>query len=253
MLARPLHLLEATFPSDSPTISEDQWNLNQALFCHELSRLVRELSGIVKLSIPRRVFVECKEEMVVTKSSGISVCEFRIRPPTSYYDQTAQPVPAPENRTGSHSTGLKLAFSLFRGFVTRKATHPACLSVEFQVWGVQERLSFKALLNDHRWLVQKLIGLADPKFYTSCVFDNVERYKGNSAFQRLELYFQNEIDDESLFSLEKAFGPESTVTELVAFLLPLIALYDSAYGYCIPRQEKSRIQAYTPLVMKTRT
>ena len=252
MLARPLHLLEEIFPSDGPTISEDEWNSNRALFCDELSRAVRELSGIAKLSIPRRVFVECKEEMVVTKSSGISVCEFRIRPPTSYYDRTAQSVPSPENPSGSHATGLKLAFSLFRGFVTRRAIHPACLSVEFEVWGVRERLNFKALLNDHRWLLQKLIELADPKFSTSCVFDNVERHKFSSAFQRLELYFQNEIDDENMFTLEKAFGSESTATELVAFLLPLIALYDSAYGYCLPRQDKGRIQAYASLVMKTR-
>jgi hypothetical protein len=136
MLARPLHLLEEIFPSDGPTISEEQWNSNRALFCNELSRVVRELSGIAKLSIPRRVFVECKEEMVVTKSSGISVCEFRIRPPTSYYNRTGQPVPSPENPNGSHGAGLKLAFSLYRGFVTRKDVHPACLSVEFEVWQI---------------------------------------------------------------------------------------------------------------------
>jgi hypothetical protein len=253
MLARPLHLLEEIFPSDVPTISEEQWNSNRGLFCNELSRVVRELSGIAKLSIPSRVFAECKEEMIVTKSSGISVCEFRIRPPTSYYDRTGQPVPSPENPNGSHGAGLKLAFSLYRGFVTRKDIHPSCLSVEFEVCGVRERLSFKALLNDHRWLVQKLVELADPKFYTSCVFDNVERYKGKSTFQRLELYFQNEVDDENLFSFVKAFGPESSATELLAFLLPLIALYDSAYGYSIPKPDKGRIQAYTSLVVKTRT
>lgn len=252
MLARPLHLLEEMFPSDGPTISEEQWNSNRAVFCNELSRVVRELSGIAKLSIPRRVFAECKEEMVVTNSSGISVCEFRIRPPTSYYDRTGQSVPSPENPNGPHATGLKLAFSLYRGFVTRKAIHPACLAVECEVWGLRERLCFKALLNDHRWLVQKLIDLADPKFYTSCVFNNVERYKGNSAVQRLEMYFQNALDEENSFTFEREFGPESTASELVAFLLPLIALYDSAYGYSIPKQDKSRIHAYTSLVLKTR-
>lgn len=80
------------------------------------------------------------------------------------------------------------------------------------------------------------------------MFDNLDHFRGSGAYKQLDLYYQNENDPEGNFTLERNFGIETTVAELIGTVLPLIALYDAVYGYCRPRKNKDRILDFISLI-----
>lgn len=218
------------------------------MFCNELSQVAEELFGVARFSVPSRVFSEAKREIVVTTMPGIVVSEYRLRPQSSYYAKTAQPVPSPENPNGAHATGIELALSLCRGYLVQQTVCHPCLSIEFSVWGHRERACFGEFFKDHRRLVEKLFAVPKLEFHTACVFDNLDHFRGSGAYKQLDLYYQNENDPEGNFTLERNFGIGTTVAELVGTLLPLVALYDAVYGYCRPKKDKDRILDFISLI-----
>lgn len=51
-----------------------------------------------------------------------------------------------------------------------------------------------------------------------------------------------------MFALEREFGADATVPELTDTLLRLLALYDGAYGYCLPKKDKERCWDFVSLM-----
>ena len=86
-------------------------------------------------------------------------------------------------------------------FIARNKAFPAQLGLKFDVWGSEERLAFLALLRDYRRPVERLLQGHPYEFFSSVPFDNVDKYRGSDPMKKLELYAENEIDDENQFSL----------------------------------------------------
>ncbi|EMO3466903.1 TPA: hypothetical protein RRE83_005105 [Klebsiella pneumoniae] len=63
----------------------------------------------------------------------------------------------------------------------------------------------------------------------------------------LDLYCQNKDDDENSFTLGAVFDVNTQFSDLVSALLPLIALYDACFGYCLVKKNRDRILNYTSL------
>lgn len=248
MLEKPLRLLDEVFPASGPPVTQEVWSASLPRFCEELALVAEELFSVVKLTVPNRLLAESKQEIVVSRNPVIVVSEYRLRPETSYYTKTGRPIPSPENPEGPDATGIELNLSLCRGYRARKTVRLPWLSIELSVWGRHERSCFHELFIEHRRLVERFLSAPGLEFSTACVFDNVDRAKGASVFKKLDLYYQNKTDDENNFTIEQAFGVMATKAELVGTLLPLAALYDAAYGYCLPAKARDRILDYVSLV-----
>lgn len=247
MIAQTLRRLEKVFPISERSVSPEQWDAQLGAFGEELSLIADRLLSVAKLSVPGRVFAESKLELLSSRNPAIVVSEFRLRPRSSYYQKLRRPIPTPENPRGPDATGLEVTLALCRGYPTRTAIRRPWLSIEFSVWGERERNCFYDLLVEHKRLVELLVCAARPSFSTACVFENVDRAKRAPAHAKLLLYYQNE-DEECSFKLEREFGASATEADLIQTLLPLLALYDSALGYCASRRFRDRILDYVSLV-----
>ncbi|MCS6290302.1 MAG: hypothetical protein H8K10_15205 [Nitrospira sp.] len=248
MLEKPLRLLEAIFPSSAADVSPDTWNTNLPTICEQLAHVGGELLGIAKLSLPKRLFSESKQELIANRTPMIQVCKLRLCPQTNYYQSTRQPIPSPENHSGPEATGIELNLSFCRGYAARGVVRLPWFSIQFSVWGSRERAAFMELLRDHRRSVEKLLLAPGLDFTTSCVFENVNKYEGSGVFKKLELYFRNAEDPENTFTLGKSFGPKTGTSDLVTTLLPLMALYDLCFGYCRSKKDKDRILDFGALM-----
>lgn len=96
-------------------------------------------------------------------------------------------------------------------------------------------------------MVERLIARSGATFFTSCVFKNVEEAKQASAFEQLVLYYENEVDDESQFSLQRQFGPQARQVDITEAFLPAIALYDAALGYSLAEPQRGRVLQYASI------
>jgi len=155
--------------------------------------------------------------------------------------------PQPADTNGPHATGLEITLSLCRGYKTRAGVFGPSLGLDFDIWDAHERRCFANLLCEHRYMVERLVARSGAAFFTSCVFKNVSEAKQASAFKKLVLYYENEVDDESQFSLQRQFGPQATQADIAQALLPAIALYDAALGYCLSKPQRGRILQYASI------
>ena len=67
------------------------------------------------------------------------------------------------------------------------------------------------------------------------------------TFDKLSLYYENAVDMEDSFSLESEFGHNATEAQVISALLPMIAIYDAAMGYCLPGKRRDRVLEYSAL------
>ena len=64
------------------------------------------------------------------------------------------------------------------------------------------------------------------EFFTSRVFDNLEKYKGEKLVRRLDLYYNND-DDESMFAFHTLFSSLASSADVVPLWCRLLILYYS--------------------------
>ena len=247
MLAHTLRRLDEVFAASGPPIGPQEWNVHLDEFACALSRIADRLLRVAKLSVPGRLFGESKHELLATRTPAIVVCEYRLRPRSSYYKQVRKAIPRPENPRGPDATGLEVSLVLCRGYQARTAIRRPSFSIELCVWGSRERGGFRKLLIEHKRLVELLMSRADLTVQTACPFENVDRARRASAYEKLLLYYENE-DAECNFTLEAEFGEAAREADLLKSLLPLLALYDAALGYCLPRSSTDRVLDYVSLV-----
>jgi hypothetical protein len=238
MLAPLLRLVEEAYPSHVAEVPEGRWLEKRPVFCEQLWHLAQQILETTLLTLPRTVLKDAKQELLVSGSPGVEICEFRIRPASKYYEQTKSEIPAPESPNGPHAAGVQIGLSLCRGYDGRGVTRLPWLGMEFEVWGHRERAAFGNLLQDYRRPVQRIIEEHDLEFFSSCVSDNVEQYKGRDQFKILDLYYGNDRDPENMFKLGKTFGPQASLAQLTSTLRGLIVLYASSFGYCAKTKDR---------------
>lgn len=241
---KALSQLEHLLPFDQP-VNDEQWMEASAVAAETLWGLSSKLLGAARATFPKRIFVESKQEVLVTREPAIVVAEFRLRPQSSYYNKTAQEVPRPENPKGNDATGIQVGLLLCRRHAIRHRLHGPYLSVEFSVWGKRERASFQEFFSGHRRFIERLLNDSELRFRTSTPFANVERFRGTNAFRKMDLYFENEFDPEHSFTLERTVDSTGTSEELTQALASLTALYDCAVGYCNVKKNRDRALDYS--------
>ena len=248
MLNSILKELEDSLPPRELDVDADNWPGITQRFSSELKPIVTKLLKTVSLAFPRRLKLESKSEFIITAKPSTKVSEFRLRPEVKYFTNTGRRPPQPEDKRGDHATGIEVSFVLFRGYQNGTAVRPSFMSLDFQVWGLRERVAFGELLRDHRYIIEKLLLSIPSRFFTSCVFENLDRAKKKRAFDQLCLYYENQVDPENFFSLQSEFGPDATEASITSVLLPIMAIYDASMGYCLPRKRRDRILEYLALM-----
>jgi hypothetical protein len=247
MLKETLELIETTLPSKSFAMDLQRWPGAVAEFGGRLMPIADDLMEAIKPIVPARVWRESPQEFLSARQPMVSIVEFRLRPPNSYYEDQGLQLPLPADPKGPHATGLAVSLTLCRGYETRAGITAPFLALDFDVWGAHERGCFANLLRDHRYMVERLVTRSGATFFTSCVFGNVDKAKQASAFEQLVLYYENEVDDESQFSLQRQFGVQATQADITKALLPAVTLYDAALGYCLPQPQRGRILQYATI------
>ena len=75
----------------------------------------------------------------------------------------------------------------------------------------------------------------------------MEQAKRKSTFEKMSLYYENPVDDENSFSLQNEFNHEATEASVTSALLRMLAIYDAAMGYCLPRRRRDRVLEHVAL------
>lgn len=246
-----LELTDQVFPV-GVSVTQAQWERDSPRFYDPHAAVGLELMSALQASMPGRLFRESMTELVSTVHPGIVIAEFRLRPESGYYSRLGQPVPCPENPGGPHATGIELTLLLCRGFRSNRGMNPACIAVEFTVWGQHERAMFCRLAGDHGLAVERLLSAQELSFRTACVVDNVPDGDDVAAVAKLKRYLQAETDGESNFTLgrEMIIGTPDPEAAVLTTLLPLAALYDATMGYCLVPAQRDRMFDYLALIQR---
>jgi hypothetical protein len=205
--------------------------------CELGKRVFNGARDVVGDSFYRHSTAEC----LVRPKSHIVLAQYRHRPPTQYYTDLHKPLPAPDDPSGYDATGIQVSLDLRIPFIARNKTFPAQLGLKFDVWGSEERLVFLALLRDYRRPVERLLQGHPYAFFSSVPFDNVDKYRGSDPMKKLELYAENEIDDENQFSLSIEYRATDATEDLEISIIPLLVLYDCTIGYAKRRRDRDRM------------
>lgn len=247
MLPRLLQQVESKFPALGSPVSKELWESALPDLCDDFAEQSSRLVATLQMSMPRRLLEESAQELVARRTPAIVICEFRFRPKSDYYISMGRAVPSPENSAGPNATGVALSVVLCRGYVSKTGARPACISVEFDIWGSFERGRFARLLQDHGYSIERLLEQRGLKFTTACAFDNIEQAEGEGICKKLRLYYENE-DPESSFTVTRELHRRELEGEVAKSLLALAALYDMALGYCLPQEDRTRAFDYLALL-----
>jgi hypothetical protein len=240
MLNQIMKHLDEVFPLSKSPITQERWDTARPIFTEYIEEFALKLIEQIAFDkLRKRLTSESAPEIISSSQPIGMISEFRFRPKNTYYKlNSTLPIPRPENKSGVDATGIELNLALYAWYL-----RPSEFYVTFQVWGENERRNFGNLLQDHRYLIKKLIEIPSIKFNTSYVFDNLEASPSAKTPKKLELYFENE-DDENYFCLESVFGATSNEQEILQVLTNLAILYDAAMGYCIKRKNRERLYEY---------
>ncbi len=118
MLKETLELIEATLPSTSFAMDKERWPDALAEFGERLVPITDDLIAAVKPLVPARVWRESQQEILSSREPSVSIVQFRLRPPNSYYTERGLQLPQPADATGPYATGLEISLSFCRGYKT---------------------------------------------------------------------------------------------------------------------------------------
>lgn len=248
MQQRLLRLVEHLVPTDMPPQDAHQWPDAVRPLVEQFAILADRMFNDLRMATPGRLFDESILEHLVTSRPGVVLCEARLRPESSYYADIGCPVPAPENPDGPNATGLALSILLCRGYPGRASVRQAHLAIELDVWGGYERALFGELLHDHRHTMGGLLNDHGLTLQTAVPFNNVDAAARAPAFNRLQLYFDNPVDEENSFTIGHQVNLGDPPGDALAALVRLAAVYDCAMGYCLQAQDRERPYGYLEMV-----
>lgn len=188
---------------------------------------------------PKRLFEKSLQEYVGIPQNNISLFEYRLRPFDDYYAKSEKTI-----LSGYSATGFEVSILLYRAYKAGKILYPSEITVQFQIWGQRERMAFLQLYLNYKRIINLLLKKNVSSFFTSCVFNNLDKYKGSDTIKKLELYCQNENDPEAHFQLFSQFNKNSDLSKMKSCFEIFIAMYDCCYGYLERNRKSDRILNY---------
>ncbi len=235
--------MEYEFGYEIKSLSEDKHKEKSEYFLIRFQEGVKGLLSSWWDKFPNQTLCNSKFENIVFNKPCMEIGEFRIRPNTKYYENLGKPIPKPENPTGPSATGIELSVSLNRGINGRGKIFQPHIGIEFQIWGVEERLAFKTFFYNYKRVIELLIKKAELEFSTSCGFGELDIYRGKKIIKQIDLYYL-EADQEHQFTLEAKFFKDFSYIKMVKTFLILSAIYDSCLHYLCKRKRFDKILEY---------
>ena len=226
------------------SITKSDWERKSAYFLNLLTDKTDFLFSTTENLFPSNFLSRSKIEFLQYQPYHIQICSIRIRPENGYYNTLKKPVPRPENPNGYDATGIELDIALSRGFINNYNSYLPSVHVEFTVWGAHERKGFAQFYRNYRRIIEIYLSKCQFEFQTSCVFERLEKYKGNDTAKKLDLYFMQDDDDENTFTLSSTLQINSTREQAIQAFMSLGALYDSCHYYCIRNKNYDKILDY---------
>lgn len=220
------------------------WQEITNYFAWEMRLLGSMITSCLAPLVGKQFLNHSIEECLVTRKPSGSIAEYRIRPKKDYYIANDREIPAPENPNGKHATGLGISVILYNGISNYSKFISPQIVIEFQIWGIDERLSFGHFLSDYRRLIEKLLYNTKYEFFTPVSFKNVDSHRRKDIFSKLELYYENVHDAENSFTISTGLREKSDISDAVKAIIPLFILYECALGYSQKRKNKDKILNY---------
>lgn len=246
-----LDLVERHFQADSPISDTEKWAQLVPVLGDHFIHVTDRLFHALRMATPGRMLEESITEHLVTRRPGVVICEARLRPVSRYYEAMARAIPTPENPAGPDATGIAISVLLCRGFPGNAEYKHAHIAIELDVWGGYERELFRELMRDHHHSMSALLASKRLKLQTACCFDNVDAVAKAPAFNKLQLYCENDNDPENSFTIGHQVNLGDSEADALTALLQLAAVYDTAMGYYLQRQDRARIYDYLELIRRT--
>ena len=229
------------------TFSEDSWRKKQGNFIKTFQHDIDSLSNVAHESPYGAIFRYSTSEYVLWPANSVSICEFRIRPDNQYYKILNKPIPQPDNPNGPSATGLAVCVSVYRAIARDNIFHPASIEIKFEVWGHYERENFKKLYKNYKRPVDALLSNIQLEFFTSCVFESLEKYQGNDTVRKLNLYLPKK-DPEAFFLVSRSLNKNSTVKFVKRHFINMLILYHCCLGYCLEDQQLDIVLKYSDIL-----
>jgi hypothetical protein len=214
-----------------------QWREKQEIFIPIFNEDIKPLLSIFLEEPFDKILDSSKEEYLIWPANGVLICEFIMRPPNNYYTSLNKPIPQPDNPKGPSATGIKLSIGVLRGICNDNVIRPPSVEIKFEIWGHEERVRFNQFYKDYRRIIELLLEDLGLDFFTSCCFENVDKYKGSNIIKKIDLYFLNKRDFEALFSMSKYFNKNAKIDRVKKVFINLLILYYCCLGYCQKRQK----------------
>lgn len=242
VISEILEELRCSVPAcDGSSDKELNWPGIVQNFAPKVLALGSSIVSSAQVLFGRSVTKNSTEGGIVTKDPMSVVAEYQLRPHNKYFRDLGKEIPAPENPSGPHATGIEISLSLSRAIQSKRCSIPESLNVSFQVWGQNERAAFGEMLRDYRRPIIKLLQGKGYEFSTAVPFENIDRSHSKDAVKLLELYYQKEHDAEGQFSISRAFGSTDRFSDLLRPAFPLILLYHCAEGYSQRKKSQDRL------------
>ncbi len=237
-------------------LSED--NFNQFISRktkNEIDKLA--VSILNKLEPPVQFLIDMIENLLSPKFSQYSkieklyspkltpeVCEIRIRPQNDYYLKLNKIIPRPDNPNGHDACGIEISFSILRGFTIPGKTVFPQLYFHFTIWGFEERMAFGRILSNYKRIIELLLKNINVDFFTSCVFERLEKIKSKNVFQKLCAYYEQDDDDENTFSFEKTYSFGENYDDFVNNFIVLSIMYESCLELLLKKNQDVILEHY---------
>jgi len=227
--------------------TEDLWKKNQNEFIHIFHDDLDPLNNLSHEKPFEVIFQHSKSEYVLWPVNSVSICEFRIRPNNQYYTILNKPIPQPDNPSGPSATGIEVCVSVYRGIEKDNIFYPASIEIKFDVWGHYERKNFKKLYRNYKRPIDVLLNDIQLEFFTPCVFDSIERYKGNDTVRKLNLYLPKK-DSEASFSVSRSLNKNSNEGFVKRHFRNMLILYHCCLGYCLENNQLDVALNYSDVI-----
>lgn len=209
-----------------------------------------DLSALTKSFFSPNIYSNSVSESYYYPQVTGRICNYRIRPKNDYYLNNNKTIPRPDNPKGPDATGQEINFSLIGGNNIDSIIRPPIIDLNFEIWGSHERTNFKNLFYDYKNLIIEFITNIDIEFFTSCIFNRIENYRGSNIAKKLELYFQEDDDDENNFQLVFPIYKNTKLESIVKVFIIYSILYDMTFDYKRSKTNTQKLIRYYQKLFK---
>jgi hypothetical protein len=248
MFQKSLTEIDRIFTNDPYSeFTIDEWQERQHILLKYFHEDIKPLIDLLLAKPFNDILKYSKCEILAWPPNHIQIVEVKISPKSDYYKELGKIIPQPDNQQGPHATGIELSIGIFRGAKWEKVISTPFIEIEFKIWGHEERKEFIQFYKNYRRTIELLLNKLELAFFTSCCFNNLDKYRGTSIINKIDLYISNKKDEEASFSLKKSFNKNAGHHKITEVFNNLLIIYHCCFGYCKKNKEIDRILNFSDI------